>query len=918
LAHDLGKFVEYFQKKLDSKVPVADPIRHEWLSMLLLEALATGRSWPEAWAALERGRTRPGIVGNQALAEAGVLALPLADGWGVLLYLVATHHKLLAENGKGVLSTKNHVRTHPNSDYRDAPIAPVADALPEDLVKRLRRLVAKVQGLPKKPPAYWRAVAAMARMALILGDHSVSAEDHAGEPRHKGATAYANTSRTTKGPNQALDWHLPAVSEAAGRMVLNLARLELDGLSGQARSAISTEATGAYAWQERAALAVRAARAESAGPLLIYNMAGTGAGKTRMNLRAALESAGTGRSRVATALNLRTLTLQTYDAYLEQIGIPAQELACVIGDRTAAQFHQHAKQAPEPDFDGNDAEPEFDTVGSAFEPLPAWLDHFLHDNPQLKAVVSAPCVVSTVDFLAAAGDPSRQGHHALAMLRLMTSDLILDEIDSYDPKGLVAVLRLVQAAAFWGRNLVVSSATLSYPVAKAVWSAFNSGLLLRKELTGAEPSAARAVLIDDLVAPQVLPFEDLNDFYQGYRQHVHEMLAELAKAPRRRPMLVPVDPTQGVEGWHLAIWQSVEHLHGLNAILDPKTGKRVSVGLVRIANIAGAIPVARYLAKNLPAAKVACYHSRHFAVQRQHIEQRLDYLLNRKGGDPDGRLLRDPEIRALLDGTGADDVMLIVVATPVEEIGRDHDFDYAVIEPSSSQSIVQVCGRVLRHRLKTVTEHNVGILQFNRRAVLQWLAAAPARGVRPRTVFSQPGLESAHVPYETADMADLLNWPALDRIDASLRFGADQPFALLDDRSLDDSLARALPRVLGDEQGTDHLWMSENTYREWPLREQTTPSEDWAFEPDSAEYRRYEPEGKWGKPKWMDRSSNLASSRQRRPNDWLVLDLADLRVLAKDVDLTWDKAFAFKVTGEDKDFVVDWSFGIEAVAAAGR
>ena len=53
----------------------------------------------------------------------------------------------------------------------------------------------------------------------------------------------------------------------------------------------------------------------------------------------------------------------------------------------------------------------------------------------------------------------------------MSADLVLDEIDSYDPESLVAVLRLVQWCAFFGRNVICSSATLSRPVAQAVEAA---------------------------------------------------------------------------------------------------------------------------------------------------------------------------------------------------------------------------------------------------------------------------------------------------------------------------------------------------------------------------------------------------------------------------------------------------------------
>src|SRR5699024_6820742 len=41
------------------------------------------------------------------------------------------------------------------------------------------------------------------------------------------------------------------------------------------------------------------------------------------------------------------------------------------------------------------------------------------------------------------------------------------------------------------------------------------------------------------------------------------------------------------------------------------------------------------------------------------------------------------------------------------EVGRDHDYDWAVIEPSSMRSISQIAGRVLRHRNQISEAENI-------------------------------------------------------------------------------------------------------------------------------------------------------------------------------------------------------------------
>jgi CRISPR-associated endonuclease/helicase Cas3 len=88
-----------------------------------------------------------------------------------------------------------------------------------------------------------------------------------------------------------------------------------------------TSSDSHFYWQETAYQALAQSRAASNLPYLVLNMAGTGSGKTRMNARAACgigDRHGEG-IRFATALNLRTLTLQTGDAYSEQLHIPANQ-----------------------------------------------------------------------------------------------------------------------------------------------------------------------------------------------------------------------------------------------------------------------------------------------------------------------------------------------------------------------------------------------------------------------------------------------------------------------------------------------------------------------------------------------------------------------------------------------------------------
>ncbi len=879
--HDLGKFGKAFQDKLHVLARIADDVRHEWLSLFVVRQLFAGKSWPEAWSDM------------QGYGDLAPFDGHLNNAVDVLLFMIATHHRLPAsQSEKGgsfnpKVSSKGHVR-----DKKHIPL-PVCAPEQRTMDAILDRL-GKVAALPEQEPLYWRALAMFSRMALILADHSVSAE----QLGHKDARAYANTDRKTGEMNQNLDWHLRNVGYTAGDMVFNILSLAPPSLSRDAVERICRRATGRYAWQERAARALSASADKHACPHLVFNMASTGSGKTRMNIRAICDLSHGKPVRVATALNLRTLTLQTGDAYMEQIGIDRDELACVIGDRLTQALYEFDKQGQREQYADDDENPLLDDYAaiSDFEYLeaPAWLKKFTDKKPNSGKVVGAPVLVSTIDFLIAAGEPHRQGNHALAALRLMTGDLILDEIDGYDPQPLLAVLRLVLMSAFFGRNVVVSSGTLSQPVAGAVWRAYQRGIALRAALYGTNPDFVTAAIADQ-TAPSILKPADLKGFEDFYAEKIEHIMESLKNGGRYRIPYLQAVAQKDEAGFMAAIENAARQLHENHHLCDPATGKRISFGLVRMANINPAVQVAKYLSKQLPHSKIACYHSQHFPLLRFHIERRLDALLSRKNKDGDAHLFADPEIREAIDQTESRDILFIVVATPVEEIGRDHDFDWAVIEPSSTQSIVQTAGRVNRHRLNEIDQPNIAILQFN------WNAILNGRN-NSKPVFEKPGLEGPkdedekkNLLYPTHDLEMLFDWENLRyKLDAAARFG-NHEFARLDNRNMIAATKTWLDRILGDGKN-GHLWMCQDVYERTPLRARQLKSEITLKN--------------IADPMWMDvrESGSKDGGKSRRfdvekaiGNGWLYREDAELLELAADAGVSQEDGLTVSIRGDLAD-----------------
>lgn len=928
LMHDLGKFGKAFQEKLSKPEPTADPVRHEWLSLILVRKLLAEPELPkdpESWTILWKniwesiGKT-PEIDRYKALVP---FDGPLRKPENVLLFLIATHHRLPA-CPTGIFNNENHVRKEDGNSH-----VPEIFDIPElntflEIGKCLTNLRAlNLEHSPPEDPLYWKVLAWISRVALILADHSVSALEPGDNDMpipQKPVVAYANTKKRGKERlfNQELNWHLRNVGQKAPEMLHRIFSLTPPSLSEEAIEKIQSTSKDRYSWQNGAERAISRSKRSSPFPHLIFNMAGTGSGKTRMNAKAICAlNEDSGQVRFATALNLRSLTLQTGVAYHNQLGIGSDEMSCVIGSsitKKLFEIAQNKTQLDRKDFSNEDSiidddenlsEEEFDSE-SDFEwsDRPEWLKGFLERKPKMHSVIGSPVLVSTIDFLIEAGDPRKQGNHALAMLRIMTSDLILDEIDSYDPRPLISVMRLVWLAGLFGRNLVVSSATLSRPVARMIWSAFASGIRADGLMDREKPSFV-SVLIDDLTTPTTILCEDESEFMQKYETHLSGMWNKIGKNINKKAFLLPVSKVNENEasenGGHgsactvsikEAILSGIKTLHEANHIVDPKTGKKVSFGLVRMANISPAIEVAGDIAGKMSGStKVVCYHSQHTLIQRTHIEARLDDILCRQKGDT--HIFEDPEIRQAIDGCKKNNLAFIVVATPVEEIGRDHDFDWAIIEPSSVQSIVQAAGRVNRHRCITVSAPNIGILQLN-------VKAAKNKEV----VFCRPGLENGESPYKSHDLEELLDWDWLkdNPLDARLRF--DSIFQKWDDESIEKQARLDSGIGIGTERMED--WMGADYYERTKLRPNDAVSQEF-FLPD--------PENSPDKIKlslpagYQDRTIEVISEKHRE-NAWLVLSGSEMLGMLEKYGIEREKGLKVKVTSyprkneitRDKDF----------------
>ncbi|MBK1667603.1 hypothetical protein CKO28_06095 [Rhodovibrio sodomensis] len=764
LLHDVGKASAAFQWKLRGKRPLADPVRHELISTLFFQALMGQAGGLEHLLAdLSAGVSKGQL--QKAYAEAAREADRLVDdssltriAWRVedpvassITLLIATHHRLLeAEISRSEVrfTAAQHVRTASRSEFgthgcEHAPYGSLFDSekLRSALQREARQLASALQH-------DWAldslTVYAYGRLALMLGDQHASARKVAEAEDHELAANSLEIDGQVK-LGERLGNHLISVSREANGFVRMLRRAQdafpavpADGVPD---ALTAPSARGRFGWQGHAVTRLLECDAKAGGFFGIV-LVRTGGGKTRGCPAALLAAAP--RCRFFLGLGLRSLTLQSGAEYVRDVGFAPDDVATIVGDFASRRLHEIGQDQPEEH--GTSAEPQvFDdiVVGAqdslsmagpeSDEPsaaelaalggrplddpqrqLPHQLERALADTGQTgnDKLLRTPVVAATVDQVMACAD-ARRGGHLYRTLRVATSDLILDEIDCYEPEDVAAILRLVALAGAFGRRVIIASATIPPAVAEALHEAYTQGYSAYARMHAVPDKVTTAWIYDN---PDLSEFRvvDRSTFAAMHRTIADRITGGLAAEPSRRRMEVIEPDERSEEAAYGAMLDSARQMHERHHFeLD---GICVSLGVVRFSNVRSARAFTRYVTRTGVSDSVigiACYHARLVGVIRFETERLLNELLVRKGSDPDGKIRQHPRMRRLVDAaraSGKQHVMAIVATTPVEETGRDHDFDYAVAEPSSIRSLIQLAGRVLRHRDVTPAKPNFAVL----------------------------------------------------------------------------------------------------------------------------------------------------------------------------------------------------------------
>lgn len=805
LLHDLGKAGVAFQERLRGERGERNRYRHEWVSLRLFLAFV-GDDDDEGWLARmasDTGADAADWIGTGRYLRDGVdtgierqpfrlltTRAPLAAAIG---WLVVTHHRLpchpaerndgSGQAGIGVravgfqqawLETPLAAVAHDwnEIDQRSTPaeatpywqLAGELPAVDPAWRTQARRVAQALLDLRRHRGSGWLGnpyVMHLSRLCLMLADHHYSSlgigQD--GKPVterqrfvQRDQTVFANTLRPGV-MNQSLLEHLLGVGHTASLIAHALPNFEqhLPRLANH-RGLRKRSADARFAWQDKAFDAASGLR-ESAREhgAFIVNMASTGCGKTLANARIlyALADPQLG-VRISYALGLRTLTLQTGRSYRDDLHLGDDELAVLVGGSASRALFEYYEQRAEATGSASTQDLLDEDSHVLYEGNEA--DHPLLSralaNPDIRRLISAPMLVCTVDHLAPATESLRAGRQIAPMLRLMSSDLVLDELDDYDLDDLPALTRLMHWAGMLGSRVVLSSATLPPALVEGMFMAYRAGRRHYRRNRGQEHAAEGApidvpCLWADEFGAQAQGCTTDDDFATAHARFVERRVARLQEAaPLRLAELLPVaiDSKQPVSSIHAAFAGLVHaaslRLHGGHAQPDPKSGKRVSFGLVRMANIEPIVEVARALIESdMPAdtrLHLCVYHARFPLLLRSAIEAMLDATFNRRDADA---VWQQPDIRRALDKHQEKNHLFVVLASPVCEVGRDWDADWALAEPSSMRSLIQLAGRVQRHRRESPKTSNMLVFDTNLRGIRQ--------GNGHDAVFTRPGFEKS-------------------------------------------------------------------------------------------------------------------------------------------------------------------------------
>lgn len=841
LFHDLGKATVLFQDKLKRAMkggkPEADSVRHEMFSAAVWDKLfgevedeVLTKRLSETTAAhidlaceeviqnLVAMTAKPnGPIGFGFVAREGSLA-------HLIGMLILTHHRLPEGDSDFVTPTAFRHVSEPESAglNKRLVIAPGKPFWHEQWWLDALKVHAEYL-VTNRSDVFGEMIL---RASLMFADHLGSNQKKESEFHHE---HLANTKLTESKPTRSLP--ADSLSKHTSRVYKNaLKTIDIffrykDSFPGIDEAQLPVDVAfprpssdKRFLWQCKAAEEARQLCKSSEGGFFACLLAGTGTGKTRaaptILANAAMADARAERRyfRVCLALGLRVLATQSAQEYVSDLGFNKQDVAVLVG-QAPLDFDKLSRESLNDAPDGSGsllALPSWlqiegvkgviPEIGDSAEEdwlrtlslntergLPAVCELILEAagkrNQNGRRLLEPPVLVGTIDHLMDVASPVNS-RFLVQSVRVSTSDLIIDEIDQFNGEDIAAIGRLIYQSASMGRRVIIMSATLTTDIASALFTSYTAGW--SKFAKAHEFQDNVNVLVSGDSVETCFTTTKKTEFLDAFNSCRSSVVKCLETQPisRRSEILEPcsnwLDLVQQID-------KECARLHNLNAFnVASSSGKEfsVSVGLVRLTRISHTASVAAQLSSGKTSDRmrfVLCLHSQFPRLQRSWIETRLRRALTRKGENSNAGVVALCQAEGLFDKAteqGVCNIEIVVVASPVIETGNDLDFDWAVIDPISTRSIIQTAGRVWRHRPLQRQTLSVSILGRSVVAIEDGELKNPGveTPLAKDTKISKPSLRK----FENRNFKELAGDFDFDYIDASPVLSEQGSFPLRD------------------------------------------------------------------------------------------------------------------------------------------
>ncbi|WP_288433301.1 type I-F CRISPR-associated helicase Cas3f [Acinetobacter soli] len=889
LFHDFGKASDLFQAKISPVQTTKnyEPYRHEWVSLKLFEAFVIGKTdqgWltdllnPQNISETSIINYLNTVTNKENFYDSFKLLKPFAQlvGW-----LIISHHRLpiypyFDDNPPSLGKLENawltefdikwnspsYIKHEWTSDekiknWNFSNGLPFASSTwqnkAKELARRAQRQLVEIEKINWQEDLLTSHVS---RLVLMLSDHWYSAQE---APilawQDESYLAYANTDKNRQ-LKQKLDEHNVGVAHHAylnSRLLPKfLNELPELGINQVLQKGIANGNSDLSAWQNKAfKLSQKVNIRSNECGFFGINMASTGQGKTIANARIMYGLAdGEKGCRFSIALGLRALTTQTGMALTKNLDLNDYEIATLIGsmaiqrlltfDKDNTSLDKQQKQLLE-DLEKTElalrgsesleqGTDDFQVEYPNIEPdslLKTWFEK----EPKLQKLLHAPILVSTIDHLMPATESVRGGRQIAPMLRLLSSDLILDEPDEFGLEDLPALTRLVNWAGMLGAKVLLSSATIPPAMAFALFESYNTGRqIYNRCMSGHAIQKPIVCAWFDEFSSKEAEISNAQEYGKTHIQFIQHRIKKLLENPAvlRKGKIVDI-----VEGENILqrltktllniMYEAHQNNHQKN-----QQSLEISLGVIRFANINPLVAITNSLIEHNVVEDTyihyCVYHSQFTLAQRSNIEEKLDRLLNRKESKT---IWQHAEIKTVIEKyPHIKRHLFVVLATSVCEVGRDHDYDWAIAEPSSMRSLIQLAGRLQRHRKQTVSKENLFILNLNIRAL---------QG--KEVVFTKPGFEgnmkSFRCIHQNKEIKNLLSLKQYQHINAIPSIEFIKPSKQLNYDNLVTLEQNAYAMILlgaNDEKNNARVWWRNplswcgEMQRQQPFRKSTADS----------------------------------------------------------------------------------------------